>query len=516
MTKLFISLIAAVAVFSCAKQESAPVQPERDLTVRFTTEQLSSYAFKSALEANDAVGIFASEPIEGVNVKYTATGDQKLTSATPLKWIKDNTTKVDFIAYRPYAEGATSSILDFAALADQSAEGALDASDLMAAVKDQVVPETNVSLSFSHKLSKVCVKLTNNVEGATVNGVSIEDVVLGAKVNLATGAVSDPAAKTTVKAAHVGNALDYDAIIIPQTAKPAIVVALSNGNTYKYVLSADATFTAGKVSVANLTINPVVPSEQVPVAFDFDVVDWQNGDALVTDDPIVTGEEPAVWTVIGLLNGKTTWEDPAVIEMTEDEYHNWSADITYAVGDEFKLKCGDVWAGMQTGWDYYGLGDFGNNTNYLTLEEGAANIILQAAGDYHLFFAPDTHWFVITAVEEPAPAPETVKLTLNVNNGTDWEAVYAYCWKDTDPWPTYTAAWPGDAAAAADVVVNEVTYKSFVIDGIPANATDIKFILSDGTNDNTKQTGNLTLPALAADTVLYMNLKADKTVEIVE
>ena len=430
MKKVIITLFAAaLALISCNKHEV--VAPQQDLTVRFSTEQLSSYAFKSALEADDQVGVFAGTPIGGVNVLYTATADKKLTSATPLKWIKDSTTPVDFTAYRPYNADATTTVLDFAVQADQNAAGAYDASDLMAANASQVAPETVVSLTFKHQLSKVAVKLTNNVEGVTITGVTLEDVALGAKVDLVAGTVSDISEKASVKAMAAGND-EYDAIIIPQTARPMIVVTLSNGLTYKYLLSAEATFAPGKVAVANLAVNPGTPSEEVIVVFSFTVLDWEEGEELAAEDPIITGTEN-VWKVVG-LGGDWTWAGG--VQMTGAD-GVWEADITYAEGDEFKLNLnnGETWAGMKSNWAYYGLGEFDNG--YLDDDTAAKNIVVKAdantpvTGTVHIAFTPATLKLVLTVDEEPGnpsqptepqqPATDDVWKVVGLGGDWDWD-----------------------------------------------------------------------------------------------
>ena len=424
MKKVVIAICAAaLTLVSCNKHEV--VAPQQDLTVRFSTEQLSNYAFKSALETDDKVGVFASQPISGVNVLYTATADKKLTSTDPLKWVKDNTTPVDFTAYRPYNEAATSTTLEFAAKADQSTAEAFDASDLLAANASQVVPETVVSLTFKHQLSKVAVKLTNNVEDATVTGVTIEDVVLGAKVNLVSGAISDMAEKTTVKACAVTET-EYDAIIIPQTAKPMIVVALSNGLSYKFLLSAQATFAAGKVAQASLTLNPGTPSEDKVVVFSFTVLDWEAGEELTADDPVITESEPA-WKVVG-LGGKWNYADGVTMTKKDDV---WEADITLAEGDEFKLFNGTVWAGMKANWAYYAPGDF--EDGYLDGTDAGKNIVVKqdantpVTGPLHLVFNPDTFRFIISVVDNTPTTPTNPGITPSdddvwkvVGLGGDW------------------------------------------------------------------------------------------------
>lgn len=516
MKKLSIILVAALALAACAKQET--VRTARPGEVRFTTN-IQTYTVKAtdtAFDNGDKVGIFAGTPISKTNVQATVSGTSLIPS-TPIKWKEGDNGVVDFFAYYPYADNVAQSY-NFAVQADQSTGYAK--SDLMLAAKSTAPTENAVELAFKHALSKVVFKVTNTVENTTVNSVAFEGVALGATIDLKTAAISGlDNSMANIKAAKDGN--DYKLILVPQTASPKVRVSLSNGKAYVFALASAFEFKAGKKATANLTVAP--EAEEGQVEFSFTVSDWEVDDeALVFGDPEI--EDAPVdpensWIVIGKLNGNT-WDNPAVINMIEDEYHNWSADITYAAGDEFKLKCGDTWVGMKPDWgDTYGLGDFGDNSNYLSDDPSAKNIVLAAAGEYHLFFAPDTKWFVVTANgggEDPQPA-ETGKLTVNVYNGAGWESLNLHMWLEAGVDSQSLTEWPGAVPAATDVVVNEVTYKSFVFDAAPLNKDNLYYILnSNGADD--KKTVNLKFPVTltAAETTVYLELKSDKSVAVIE
>lgn len=505
MKKLLYAAIAALALAACAKQES--VRPVQQGEVRFTTN-IQTYTVKAtdtAFENNDQIGIFAGAPIGKNNVKAVVTGTSLL-PVTPIKWVDGNDSPVEFVAYYPYAETATLTDYSFAVKADQRAAANYTGSDLMLAKKSSAPTENAVELAFSHALSKVVITVTNSVPETTVSKVEFEGVATAAKVNLSTGAISDlGTADATITANATGTA--YQLILLPQSASPKVNVYLSNGNKYTYELASAFTFKAGKKASAALVVNP--QQEAGVVEFSFTVTDWEvDADALEFGDPTVEAAES--WAVMGLGGD---WETG--VAMTEDEYGNWSADITYAEGDEFKLKKGDTWVGMKPDWAYFGLGDFGNDTNFLQEGDEAINIVLQAAGEYHLFFAPDTKWFVVTAkgtTPDPGTDPTTGKLTVNVYNGAGWANVFFHAWLEAGvDSKVFTGEWPGVAAAATDVVVGENSFKSFVIDAAPLNADNIYYILS---NNDGAQTINLKFPLTltAAETTVYLELKADKTV----
>ena len=505
MKKSLIFLAAAAMAFAgCQKQASVPMGQPGD--VRFTSN-IQVYTLKAtdtAFENNDEIGIFAGAPINKDNVKAVVSGTS-LNHNSAIKWVDGDNSIVSFYAYYPYVANATKN-LPFKVQEDQNG-GGYAKSDLMLAKAQSAQTENAVALNFKHALSKVAIGVVNNFPDATVKNVIVEDVALEVAVNLETGALSPADAipgNITARVIPGG----YELILVPQTASPKIRVALSNGKEYVFELKGSFEFKAGKKATASLTVDP--QAEANAVLFSFNVADWDADDSpLAFNDPIIEDGAP-VWQVVGTIGGKT-WENPTVINMVEDEYHNLSADITYAAGEEFKLRCGDVWAGINAEWDteIYGLGDFGDNTNYLSTEPNAVNIKLYEAGEYHLFFAPDTKWFVVTknGGEDPQPEPQTAKLTINVYNEPAWENMYLWCWYGAS---NYTGGtWPGIAAAAEAVVVNEISYKSFVIAEYPIGVIT-NFILSNGAG---VQTGDETAPgAIDKDSTVYLWLKTDLSV----
>jgi len=403
MKKYLSIAVAVLALAACSKQEAgiSPINNDGGV-IRFSTN-ISTYRVKStdtSLDENDQVGVFAGTPVNGTNVLYTVNASGKLTSADPLKWHATSTSSVAFTAYYPYDAAVSAKSISFAVQTDQSVAGAYQASDLMAANVAAATPGEDVELEFKHQLHKLIVSVTNNT-GKTIAGVAISGVKASANVNLETGAVSDLAetAATILPALHSGK---YEAVIIPQTAKPSIVVTTSDGSRYVFVIKNDTAFDSGKTSTANITVE----GEGDEVEFSFTVTDWGTNTDLVTDDPTV---EKKVWSVIG------SWDDwGADISMTctaagaSIGEGTWEADIAYAVGDVFKLRFDGAWdlsAGLKHGetseqdWTYFGLGEF--DDGYLE-QNSNINIALPSeavAGTYHLKFTYPTFRFVITKVE---------------------------------------------------------------------------------------------------------------------
>ena len=403
MKKLLLTITAiTLALVACNKNEAvAPV--ENGDVIRFSTN-IRTFTVKStdtSLEENDEVGIFAGTPVNGTNVQYTVNSSGKLVSSDPLKWHATSTDKVAFTAYYTYSSSVTATSIAFAVAADQSVAGAYQASDLMAANVAQASPGSDVELEFKHQLHKLIVNVTNNT-GKAISGVSISGVKVSATVNLETGAISDlPEATSTILPA-LKSAGKYEAVIIPQTAKPTIVVTTADGSRFGFVIAAETAFDSGKTATANIAIE----GEGDEVEFTFTVANWGANTDLVTEDPTVTKK---VWSVIG------SWDSwGADIPMTctaagalEGE-GTWEANISYSVGDEFKLRFDGSWdlsAGLKHGdtpeqdWTYFGLGEF--DDGYLE-QNSNINITLPTEavdGTYHLKFTYPSYRFVITKVD---------------------------------------------------------------------------------------------------------------------
>ena len=503
MKKVLYAALAALALAACSKQES--VRPVQQGEVRFTTN-IQTYTVKAtdtAFENNDQIGIFAGAPISKNNVKAVVTGTS-LIPVTPIKWVEDNNSVVDFVAYYPYADAASLTDYVFEVQTNQSSAANYTKSDLMLAKKSSAPTENAVELAFSHALSKVVISLTNSVPETTVSRVEFEGVKMSAKVNLSTGAVSELGAEGTITANANGTA--YQLILLPQSASPKVNVYLSNGNKYTYELASAFTFKAGKKASAALVVNP--QQEAGVVEFSFTVSDWEvDADALEFGDPSVEAGTPEhTWSVIGSMNGDE-WKTDIPMVLTDGK---WTATITYAAGDEFKLRADGAWdlsAGIKSTWENQVFVAGENPDPYLE-ENSPRNIKLEAAGEYKLEFEYPAYKFVVTKVSGADPQPaETAKFTVNVYNSTDWEALYIHSWTGQGDVTT----WPGITPNAADVVVSGKAFESFELT-VPTGS-NIGYMFDNG---NGKQTSDYAYPAITADATIYVWLLPDAKVQVID
>ena len=233
-------------------------------------------------------------------------------------------------------------------------------------------------------------------------------MVLDAEVDLSAGTVTPGKEIGSILAAAVGD--QYEAIIVPQTAKPTLVVTTASGLVYSFALKAETAFAGGKAATAELTLTAEEDPENTPVSIAFSVSAWEEAAVLETEDAVISGK---VWKVAGIGG----WDAPE-IEMTQTASGDkafkgvWEADINYN-GEEFKLHYGDDWniqAGMNPSWKYYGLGVF-TADSYLWGGTESINIVLGTdyvdnavvpveAGSYHVKFVYDGYVMTVTKNEE--------------------------------------------------------------------------------------------------------------------
>ena len=106
----------------------------------------------------------------------------------------------------------------------------------------------------------------------------------------------------------------------------------------------------------------------------------------VIGSPYAEYTEDSDWSVIGALSAyDISWDGD--LNMWTDGSNHVAAHITLKAGDEFKFR-------KDQSWDVNLGGTFGELDSEFAVEQGGANIVVGAAGEYDLFLNPDaaTAW----------------------------------------------------------------------------------------------------------------------------
>ncbi|WP_203558670.1 fimbrillin family protein [Bacteroides sp. 51] len=195
--------------------------------------------------AGDVIGVFMTENNSSVvvngarNIAYTAQNTAQSTPFAPANSdaaisYPDGGSTVDFIAYYPYKENAESFIYPIS-IANQAT--GFTKNDLLYAVSrnHNETNATNVSLSFTHQLSKVKISVVLEDGLSEVSSVTIH-ATNTASFNIKTGAIEDKSDISTIipynKEANV-----YEAILIPTVLNNANKVVFSiDGAKYEWII----------------------------------------------------------------------------------------------------------------------------------------------------------------------------------------------------------------------------------------------------------------------------------------
>ena len=401
MKKILIFLAAAAALAACNKNETAPAPQKGDRVIRFTSN-FSTYTVTKAVSVLDGktVKIFAGAPI---NASTEATAnDGQLTPATTLHWLDGQTDPTTFASVYPAEVGAATSFDYDLGNGDFAYHSAV----LAAAAKD-VAPENVVNFTYKHPFAMLKVTVTNNLTGTpAIAGVSVGEVAGSATMDIAAGTVANLGAAATIPATLDGG--KYCVVILPQTAKPAILVNVGDATaakTYKFIITSDVTFEANKFYNVALTLDESTPPvvEGAEVSFGFTVSDWEEAAGEI---PVVNVTEQ--WSVIGEVNG-TSWDTDFDMTYNASTGIFTITGVNYNTGAGFKLRKAHDWtvnAGMKPGvgyvgdtaWDGYLDGD----------SNQSQNIKLAEPGVYTLTFKPEDYTFTATktgdATVDPTPA----------------------------------------------------------------------------------------------------------------
>lgn len=422
MKKIFVTLLAAAALVACNKNETIPME-QTDNVIRFTSN-LQTYTVKSGLD-NETVKIVAGAPINQT-VNATA-ADGKLTPATEMHWIKDQTAKTTFASVYPadLTLSANNTIDEYDLTFEGAQNFAYHSAVLTATTKD-VTPNSTVNFAYKHPFSMLLVTVDNQLEGTPdITGVKVSDVAFVGTLDLMADTVT-PGETLGATDATLSDG-KYGVVIMPQSAKPVLTVTIGE-NSYKFILNDAVNFVANKRYNATVTIKDSTPviEEGEAVAFGFTVTEWEDA-----EDPLNYVDISEQWSVIGNIQG-TNWDTDIV--MAEGATPGvLEAEITYKAGEEFKLRKAAAWdlsAGLKAGVSYVG-DDAWNADPYLDKTDN--NIKLAAAGVYTITFNPTTWAFTATKTGEAPADPEPTVAWVVVGIATDWNTEHVMTQDANDP-----------------------------------------------------------------------------------
>lgn len=286
MKKIWMIAVGALMVVSCSSDETeiqqSFVADKGEIQLQFVHPS-QTRATETNFENTDEVGVYVTAADEALQIGGNEVNNEQFTyngsSWTSKRRVYWNSGQHNIYAYYPY----TKTINDvenysFELQADQStAEGFTKSDFLWASEKGVTASATAVSMTFTHKMSCVVVKLqkgenyTGDISDETE--VFIHSTVTKASIDLSTGdAGKDNYAGTSSVKALQKSATEYTAIVVPQniTTRRPLVEVITGG--VSYLMEGKISLKPGMRHTITVTLdkNP----EQTKIDIGGEIVNW--------------------------------------------------------------------------------------------------------------------------------------------------------------------------------------------------------------------------------------------------
>ena len=278
MKKVLIPILCIAALAACNK--TVPATPDQPATGAETFSvrilPVMTKVTDTAFENGDAIGVTITREsgAHATNEKLTYNGTEFSGS---LMWYAEGTAGATVSAYYPYADAVPAK---FSVAADQSA--GTSASDFVAGSKEGVLPSASaVVIPFKHKLTKIILNVTKNVEGE-LGAVKLGGARLAANLDASFNATVDETAATGTITAFKKDATTYCLILPPQTVALVATVITNGDNELSQILEETA-LAAGKQYTINMIVNP----SDLKVTISGDIEDWEDGGQLGQDNTLI-------------------------------------------------------------------------------------------------------------------------------------------------------------------------------------------------------------------------------------
>ncbi len=349
---LYMGALSTLALVSCTNNDDNSEWYGSEGIV-FTTA-IQSRVSGNTWNANDEVGIYmmnAGGTIDAAtaqNKKYIAQTNGTLTAASGNGIYLPESGSVDFIAYYPYTTSVSGNKIAVN-VSDQSKPAAIDLIYSNGTKGVAATTSSNISLTFTHKLSKMTINVSKDATIETLNGLTIDmnGISTEGEFNLGNGTLTATAGTNQKDVPMNVNAegTTATAIILPTAAstdQTAVTLKFNlAGKSYTYTLTDASIFEEGKNVTfnANLSINNGKPVVTVGTATIEDWTEKPGGDINVDfDGEVQPGKETVVLDEsFATSQGNFTIEDK---QLPEGGSYVWKHD-TYN-DDKFMKASGYI------------------------------------------------------------------------------------------------------------------------------------------------------------------------------
>lgn len=276
------------------------VSPVYDDVMRFNAiaPGAQTRATAAGFEAFDRIGLYVTDYVDADtpmplqisgNRANNVAVDYDGSAWTPQTTIYWSEGKSDVYAYYPYMSEVTD-VNDqyFEVAADQNAEGAYEASDLLWAKATGVAQSGGaVNLAMKHVMSKLTVKIVAGEDyiGSLPEDASVQlhSTVAAARVDLETGAVvKDPySGSQSINMKKLGlrtiegvDAVFYEAVVVPQMLESSVPLFEINTKSVSYLVEDPFNFRPGMAYTYTITLNTSTTAIKVEIGCELE--DWNS------------------------------------------------------------------------------------------------------------------------------------------------------------------------------------------------------------------------------------------------
>ena len=292
---LYIISMLALGFVACQQGGEEQILPSNgEMAFNVATSRVANDTF----EAEDKIGVYVTDFVDATtpaplqlsgnraNNEGVIFDGTKWSAERPIYWGEG---KSDVYAYYPYiAEVADVDNQPFSVALDQTVEGAYEASDFLWAKVEGVQQSGGaVSLNMKHQMSRLVVKIVAGEEyigslpaDATVH---LHSTVTDAHISLANGSVvKDPygGAKSIlmrnlgIRKFAEGDAVVYEAIVVPQMLETSVPLLEINSKSVSYLLEDMFNFRPGVSYTYTAVLNASTTAIKVEIGCEIE--DWNN------------------------------------------------------------------------------------------------------------------------------------------------------------------------------------------------------------------------------------------------
>ncbi|MBO7186450.1 MAG: fimbrillin family protein [Alistipes sp.] len=297
-TKYLAIAALALGVVACEQAANNAVIPaDNRMLFDVASPSVHTRVSNGAFEAEDKIGVYVTDYADDTTPMPLQISGNRANNEVLLfdgaSWTSERTIywgegKSDVYAYYPYMEIVDVDEQPFSVALDQDADGAYEASDLLWAKAECVAQADGaVSLAMNHAMSRLVVKIMAGEEyvgslpaDATVH---LHSTVTDAHISLANGSVvKNPyGGAKSIKMRNLGihtfdegEAVVYEAIVVPQMLETSVPLLEINSKSVSYLLEDMFNFKPGVSYTYTAVLNTSTTAIKVEIGCEIE--DWNN------------------------------------------------------------------------------------------------------------------------------------------------------------------------------------------------------------------------------------------------